>query len=93
MSANNTRRGNITVADQELAALAKALGHPARVAILRQLAQAGECVCGHRASPVQVAGPLSFIVNIRWIAVAVNTFAVRAAAACPMPRQRLCCPP
>ena len=32
--------------DAELAALAKALGHPARVAILRKLARHGECVCG-----------------------------------------------
>lgn len=32
--------------DLELAALAKALGHPARVAILRQLTACGECMCG-----------------------------------------------
>lgn len=32
--------------DRELAALAKAVGHPARVAILRKLAQEGKCVCG-----------------------------------------------
>ena len=32
--------------DVELAALAKALGHPARIAILRMLMQSGECVCG-----------------------------------------------
>lgn len=55
MSANNTRRGNITVADEELAALAKALGHPARVAILRQLAQDGECVCGQIVSALPLA--------------------------------------
>lgn len=30
----------------ELARLAKALGHPARVAILRLLIRRGECVCG-----------------------------------------------
>ena len=35
-----------TAADQELAALAKALGHPARVAILRLLAARQACVCG-----------------------------------------------
>lgn len=34
------------VEDQELAVLAKALGHPARVAILRLLAQRQACVCG-----------------------------------------------
>lgn len=32
--------------DRELAALARALGHPARVAIVRLLAARGECVCG-----------------------------------------------
>lgn len=31
---------------QELAALAKALGHPARIAILRTLAQNQSCICG-----------------------------------------------
>lgn len=35
-----------TDADQDFAALAKALAHPARVAILRQLLQDGDCVCG-----------------------------------------------
>ena len=32
--------------DGELAALAKALGHPARITILRLLIAQGECVCG-----------------------------------------------
>ena len=32
--------------DLELATLAKALGHPARVAILKLLMGRGECVCG-----------------------------------------------
>lgn len=36
------RRG----ADRDLARLAKALGHPARVAIVRLLLGSGECVCG-----------------------------------------------
>ncbi len=35
-----------TAADQELAVIAKALGHPARVAILRLLAARQACVCG-----------------------------------------------
>jgi ArsR family transcriptional regulator len=34
------------LADEELATLAKALGHPARVKILRLLAQKSGCVCG-----------------------------------------------
>lgn len=33
-------------ADEELAALAKALGHPARVQILRLLTRKSTCVCG-----------------------------------------------
>ena len=33
-------------ADEELAALAKALGHPARVRILRILLRRDSCVCG-----------------------------------------------
>jgi ArsR family transcriptional regulator len=33
-------------ADQELAELAKALGHPARVQILRLLARKDACICG-----------------------------------------------
>ncbi len=33
-------------AEQELAAFAKALAHPARIAILKVLAQKNECICG-----------------------------------------------
>ncbi len=33
--------------EQDLAAFAKALSHPARVAILKTLAGKTECVCGH----------------------------------------------
>jgi DNA-binding transcriptional ArsR family regulator len=32
--------------DQQVAAWAKALAHPARIAILRVLAERGSCVCG-----------------------------------------------
>jgi ArsR family transcriptional regulator len=38
--------GEPTATDQEVARLAKALGHPARVAILRVLIERGECICG-----------------------------------------------
>lgn len=34
------------LADEELASLSKALGHPARVKILRILARKNACVCG-----------------------------------------------
>ena len=46
MSSTRSTRDRITETDEELANLAKALGHPARVAILRQLAEEGTCVCG-----------------------------------------------
>ena len=39
-----------TPKDVELARLAKALGHPARVAIIRLLLSDGDCVCGAIAS-------------------------------------------
>lgn len=32
--------------DQELAELAKALAHPARIAILKELARRNSCICG-----------------------------------------------
>ena len=40
------KREQFTAAEQEIAAIAKALGHPARVAILQLLAQRQACVCG-----------------------------------------------
>jgi len=40
------KRAQFTSAEQQLAAIAKALGHPARVAIVRLLAQRRACVCG-----------------------------------------------
>ena len=40
------KREQFTEAEQELAVIAKALGHPARVAILRLLAARQSCVCG-----------------------------------------------
>ena len=40
------KREHFTEAEQQLAAVAKALGHPARVAIVRLLAQRRACVCG-----------------------------------------------
>ena len=40
------KRAEFTADEQRLAAIAKALGHPARVAIVRLLAQRQACVCG-----------------------------------------------
>lgn len=42
-------------ADEELAALSKAVGHPARVQILRLLARREECVCGEIVDEVGLA--------------------------------------
>ena len=55
MSPRDTRSDNITAADEALAALAKALGHPARVAILRQLGENGKCICGDIVSTLPLA--------------------------------------
>ena len=49
-SSRGRKRGRASAAasstDAELARLAKALAHPARVAIVRMLLADGECVCG-----------------------------------------------
>lgn len=42
----DTRPVEGKVADEELAGLAKALGHPARVQILRLLVRRNACICG-----------------------------------------------
>ncbi len=44
-----------STSDAELARLAKALAHPARVAILRRLLAHGECVCGEIVSGLPLA--------------------------------------
>ena len=41
--------------DHEFADYAKALGHPARVAILRLLIECGECMCGNIVSRIPLA--------------------------------------
>ena len=46
IDAPDTRPVEGTDADEELAALCKAIGHPARVQILRLLANRDSCVCG-----------------------------------------------
>jgi ArsR family transcriptional regulator len=42
-------------ADRELAALAKALGHPARVAIVRLLIERNTCICGELVDELPLA--------------------------------------
>ncbi len=41
--------------DVRIAALAKALAHPARIAILRELAKRNECVCGEIVEMIPLA--------------------------------------
>lgn len=41
--------------DRELARLAKAIAHPARLAIVRMLAESGECLCGGIADRLPLA--------------------------------------
>jgi ArsR family transcriptional regulator len=52
---SSRRAAKAAAADIELAQLAKALGHPARVAIVRMLAEGGECVCGDIVSRMPLA--------------------------------------
>ena len=40
------KKEEFTQKEQDLAAFAKALSHPARIAILKLLAQKNECICG-----------------------------------------------
>lgn len=40
------KKEEFTQREQDLAAFAKAMSHPARIAILKVLAQKNECVCG-----------------------------------------------
>ena len=49
------KRSAFTEAEQQLAALAKALGHPARVAIVRLLAARNACVCGELVSELPLS--------------------------------------
>ena len=45
----------LSEADHELARYAKALGHPARVAIVRMLIECGDCMCGSIVSRIPLA--------------------------------------
>jgi ArsR family transcriptional regulator len=57
VSPRGTARGSAvpTASDEGLASLARALGHPARVAILRHLMAQGECICGDIVSVLPLA--------------------------------------
>ena len=48
------KKEEFTVKEQELAAFAKAMSHPARIAILKILAQRNECICGEIVDVLQL---------------------------------------
>lgn len=52
-----TKSENFTREQNELAAIAKAIGHPARVAILQHLLKVNSCICGQIVEEVQLAQP------------------------------------
>lgn len=49
------KREQFTTLEQEIALIAKALGHPARVAILQLLAQRQACVCGELVTELPIS--------------------------------------
>lgn len=55
MTPRTTEPDTITRADEALAQLAKALGHPVRVAIMRKLLRDGDCVCGQLVDALPLA--------------------------------------
>lgn len=52
-----TKTENFTDQQNELAAIAKAIGHPARVAILQHLLKVDACICGELVAEIPLAQP------------------------------------
>jgi DNA-binding transcriptional ArsR family regulator len=52
-----TKHENYTRRQNDLAAVYKALGHPARIAIIQQLLETGTCICGDFARQIELAQP------------------------------------
>ena len=52
-----TKTENFTSRQNELAAIAKAIGHPARVAILQYLLKVNACICGDLVAEIPLAQP------------------------------------
>ena len=50
-----TKTDNYTEAQVELSKMAKALGHPARIAILQSIIKAESCVCGDLVTEIGLA--------------------------------------
>ncbi len=49
------RKDAFSPEEQQLAAVARALSHPARIAILRELAQRSTCICGEIVSALPLS--------------------------------------
>ncbi|WP_294822784.1 metalloregulator ArsR/SmtB family transcription factor [uncultured Flavobacterium sp.] len=52
-----TKTDHFTDAQNELAVLAKALGHPARIAIIEYLLKVDSCICGDIVNELPLAQP------------------------------------
>lgn len=52
-----TKSENFTAGQNQMAGYAKALGHPARVAILQYLFEIQTCVCGELVDEIGLAQP------------------------------------
>ncbi|UGU15022.1 metalloregulator ArsR/SmtB family transcription factor [Sinomicrobium kalidii] len=52
-----TKAEIFTAAQNEFAAIAKVLGHPARIAILQHLLKANTCICGDLVEEIGLAQP------------------------------------
>lgn len=52
-----TKTDHFTDAQNELAVLAKALGHPARIAIIEYLLKVNTCICGDIVNELPLAQP------------------------------------
>lgn len=52
-----TKTAHYTAKQNKIATIAKALGHPARIAIIEYLMKAGECICGDIVNELPLAQP------------------------------------
>jgi ArsR family transcriptional regulator, arsenate/arsenite/antimonite-responsive transcriptional repressor len=52
-----TKTEHFTIKQNNIAAVAKALGHPARIAILEYLAKVDSCICGDIVNELPLAQP------------------------------------
>ncbi|MGX1023187.1 helix-turn-helix transcriptional regulator [Flavobacterium sp. CS20] len=52
-----TKTENFTAEQNQIASIAKALAHPARIAILQEIFKAQSCICGDLVSQINLAQP------------------------------------